>query len=805
MRAFLLLALAAAPVFGQAPTITSIINAGSLDARFCPGVVATITGSNLGTDLTAGISVSIGGVPGIVTSVSPNQVNFAIPFNMYLGPSDVLVIVPGQGLSNPFNITLTDSAPAFLTQPGGPPALALFFHPDNSLVTKSSPARRGETIYGEFVGLGKVNREPPTGTTPSSPAYNTLYPATFALAGAPATVVQSLLVPGLVAVYRVDVQVPNDAPPGLQSGVLTINGVSSNIGVIPIAGPPSVQIETPTAGTNVSGAITVSGWALDNTASIGSGIGSVTVQVDGATVGTASYGIARYDICLLYPDRPRCPNVGFTYELQTASLSPGAHTVTVVAITTDAVASTGSANVTVIVGSTPGVYIDSPTAGSALSGIVTVTGWAVDTTSTSSTSAISGVQIMLDGASMGSANYGVSRPDVCATLPGRPGCPNVGFMYQLDTRGLAVGSHALAAVPLDSKGGPLPGTWTVNVNIGASPSVTIESPSAGSSVSGTITVSGWAIDSTTSIGTAIKSVDVSVDGVRAGSATYGASRPDVCGAYPGRAGCPNVGFSYALSTASLSSGAHTITVSATDSDGTPDTGSSSVTVNVLPGLTLSLESPAGGSIVNGSVVLTGWALAPAGASVVSVNVLVDGTLNGTATYGNSRPDVCATRPGYAGCPNVGFTYTLNLSPLSAGPHLVTITATDNEGSPQSNSTSVMVNVSGPLSVFIDSPAAGATVSGVVNVTGWALALAGGTPLSLVEVLVDDRLIGLAQYNQPRPEICASNPGRPGCPNVGFVYPLDTSSLDPGTHVLRVLAIDNGAPPNSASWSTTIVK
>jgi hypothetical protein len=41
-----------------------------------------------------------------------------------------------------------------------------------------------------------------------------------------------------------------------------------------------------------------------------------------------------------------------------------------------------------------------------------------------------------------------------------------------------------------------------------------------------------------------------------------------------------VGFTYALDTSALSAGAHTITVTATDSDGTPDTGSSSVTVNV---------------------------------------------------------------------------------------------------------------------------------------------------------------------------------------------------------------------------------
>jgi len=57
-----------------------------------------------------------------------------------------------------------------------------------------------------------------------------------------------------------------------------------------------------------------------------------------------------------------------------------------------------------------------------------------------------------------------------------------------------------------------------------------------------------------------------------GTATYGPSRPDVCAVYPRRSGCPNVGFSYSLNTSALSVGAHIIAVTATDSDGSPDSG-----------------------------------------------------------------------------------------------------------------------------------------------------------------------------------------------------------------------------------------
>ncbi len=131
----------------------------------------------------------------------------------------------------------------------------------------------------------------------------------------------------------------------------------------------------------------------------------------------------------------------------------------------------------------------------------------------------------------------------------------------------------LTVVATDTDGNPDSGSWSVPFQVTA-PSVAIDSPAAGATVSGTIAVSGWAIDSSTPIG----SVQVKVDGILSGNATYGAPRPDVCVAYPGRPGCPNVGFTYQLNTASLSAGPHTIAVSASDTDGTPDVGTASVVV-----------------------------------------------------------------------------------------------------------------------------------------------------------------------------------------------------------------------------------
>jgi hypothetical protein len=146
---------------------------------------------------------------------------------------------------------------------------------------------------------------------------------------------------------------------------------------------------------------------------------------------------------------------------------------------------------------------------------------------------------------------------------------------------LSSGSHTITVSATDTDGTPDVGTDSVKITVvNVPPSVNIESPAPGAVVNGVVTVSGWALDNTSAIGTAISLVQVKVDGVVVGTATYGISRPDVCTAYAGRPGCPNVGFTYALNTATLSPGSHLLTVSAMDTDTGPDTGSWSIAIQV---------------------------------------------------------------------------------------------------------------------------------------------------------------------------------------------------------------------------------
>jgi len=155
-------------------------------------------------------------------------------------------------------------------------------------------------------------------------------------------------------------------------------------------------------------------------------------------------------------------------------------------------------------------------------------------------------------------------------------CNNVGMLTAFIRARAAVTPCLVAAMTVlaacSSSHAPTPGAAAVI------PTVHIDLPAAGATISGTVTVAGWAIDNASVVGTAITSVQVKVDGAAVGDAARGVSRPDVCASYPGRPGCPNVGYSYSLDAAALASGSHTITVTATDSASPPDTGSTSITI-----------------------------------------------------------------------------------------------------------------------------------------------------------------------------------------------------------------------------------
>jgi hypothetical protein len=197
-------------------------------------------------------------------------------------------------------------------------------------------------------------------------------------------------------------------------------------------------------------------------------------------------------------------------------------------------------------------------------------------------------------------------------------------------------------------------------------------------LNGTVSVGGWAIDSLA----ALSSLAIAVDGVSFGNALYGLSRPDVCTVFPGRAGCPNVGWSFSLNTMLLADGAHAIEVTGTSAGGQRSTVTTGFTVSNSAGnpISLTVDVPVASATLSGSARIGGWALdTSSGIAVAGVQVLVDGVLYGSATYGQVRGDVCAVYPSAAGCPNVGWVFMLDTTLLPNGTHTLQIRALAADG------------------------------------------------------------------------------------------------------------------------------
>ena len=86
-----------------------------------------------------------------------------------------------------------------------------------------------------------------------------------------------------------------------------------------------------------------------------------------------------------------------------------------------------------------------------------------------------------------------------------------------------------------------------------------------------------------------------------------------------------------------------------------------------------LDLPAPGATLSGVATVSGWAFDDV--MVSKVEILIDGVVDGTADYGQPRPDVAQAFPNLSPV-NVGFTYSLTTTKFTNGMHLLTIRSTD---------------------------------------------------------------------------------------------------------------------------------
>ena len=275
------------------------------------------------------------------------------------------------------------------------------------------------------------------------------------------------------------------------------------------------------------------------------------------------------------------------------------------------------------------------------------------------------------------------------------------------------------------------------------PSIAVSAPSAGATMRGTVVVSGTASDNVQ-----VASVAVSVDG----------------GAYVAAQGTTS--WSYGLDTKSYPDGPHTVTARAKDAAGNASTASVSFTssnVDTTPPV-VTISAPSGGATVAGSVSVSGTAADTGG--LASVAVSVDGGLYqptaGTASWTDS----------------------LDTTALANGAHTITARAVDMSGN--ASTANVSVNVQNadatPPAVQIGSPAAGATLSGAVIVSGGA---SDDAQVASVAVSVDGGAYAAAQGT------------------TSWSYALNTTSLANGAHTISVRATDGSGNVATASVAVTV--
>lgn len=241
------------------PAITSggIVNAASLrqEEGLAPGSYITIYGRGLSETerlaftqylplSLAGTSVSFDvpsqnlSYPGRVHFVSDAQVNVQIPWELQGASSAVMKVSIGDYSSSTVTIPLRDYSPAAFeyTEAGTGRLLAAALDVQNQLVGTGNPARKGQVIQLFANGLGPVDSPPASGeqTPTSGPLVRTRAVPAVTIGGRPAEVSFSGLTPGQVGLYQVNVQVPSDAPSGLQPLVITANGIESKVTTVPI-------------------------------------------------------------------------------------------------------------------------------------------------------------------------------------------------------------------------------------------------------------------------------------------------------------------------------------------------------------------------------------------------------------------------------------------------------------------------------------------------------------------------------------------------------------------------------------------
>jgi uncharacterized protein (TIGR03437 family) len=210
----LLLLLVANGLRGETPLIASITNYAAGDARFSPGVLASLRYGYFtpysGTVLIGGRAVEYR------DQEDGSTITIQVPVDFPLGPTTV-VLDNVQGKSQPFPITVDAYAPGIFVPTRSPDPYSL-------TLACNATASPGEMLNLFAVGLGAVD------------AGQTVGKLTVSVGGTAAQVIDASVTPSIFGrpggIYRVRFVVPPGD--GLHLVRVSIDGILSNIAPLPV-------------------------------------------------------------------------------------------------------------------------------------------------------------------------------------------------------------------------------------------------------------------------------------------------------------------------------------------------------------------------------------------------------------------------------------------------------------------------------------------------------------------------------------------------------------------------------------------
>lgn len=449
---------------------------------------------------------------------------------------------------------------------------------------------------------------------------------------------------------------------------------------------------------------------------------------------------------------------------------------------------------------------------------LSVSGWAL------AAAPIAEITVSMHGRIVGTATYGLPRPDIARLYPDRPGAADCGFILAFDLAGLSgstvepmltvrttdgeVGHRALSVEipPQEVEVGVVDPTAPARMAKpeAAKPPMQLQIDDAAVDPSGVLHIEGWVVCLVQ-----IESVEVFLDGVAIGKAEFGRARGDIEKLHPDYPNARFAGFRLFTDVSALGSGLRILTVTATARTGI--SGKAAAQVEIPAHRPSGLAAAAATADFRyhcdevtltpaGRLALRGWAVCPA--PTRAIVVLLDGEDLGHAEIGLERPDVGNLYPGLPHARRPGFAFDLSTGKEIDGSQVVTLRVCREDGEIDEAQLQVTAGA-GNISyagyadgepdhrLHLDTPelidgAVEQPVRGNLQIGGWALARSG---VAAIEITVDGRPLALADYGLRRLDIRAAFPDWEDSLASGFSAVLPMRVVPEGNHTVSVALRD----------------